>query len=519
MTEELAIPLQALTLLLGVFLGLGLMRIYHSLKVGNYTNLGNGIIKEAELQAKMLKNNAELAIKQKQAESQWDLENLRQAWRREQLREEERIKQKEDKLESRMHLVEKKLSDIEKREAVIIARKEQLELEKKEIAASQAKLTGELEKISGLSSTQAKDILINQLTGEIQADAANLTRRIIREAEEEAETQAAKILATAIQRIAVSCASETTVCTVGIPKEEMKGRIIGRDGRNIRAIEEATGVNIIIDETPGAVVLSGYDPVRRQIAKAALTELIADGRIHPTRIEEVVPKATLAVQKQIKQYGEDAAIRAGVMNLHPELINLLGKLKFRYSYGQNVLDHSLEVSHIMGLLAAELNLDIRLAKRIGLLHDMGKAIMHEMEGSHAIVGRDLSLKYGESKEVANGIGCHHNEIEPITVEASLCSTADAISASRPGARIEAVEEYIKRLTDLENIASKFPGVEKVYAMQAGRELRVVVLPNMIDDDGLVNLSRDLVKKIEQEICYSKRIKVTLVREKRIIVST
>jgi ribonucrease Y len=358
--------------------------------------------------------------------------------------------------------------------------------------------------------------LLSRLTNEVKTDAANLIRRIRKEAEEEAEKQASTIIATAINRLAISCTSETTVCTVAIPNEEMKGRIIGREGRNIRALERETGVNFIIDDTPGAVVLSGFDPIRKHIAKFALTELIQDGRIHPTRIEEVVEKSTLNVHKQIKQYGEDAALRAGAMNLHPELINLLGKLKFRYSYGQNVLDHSLEVSYLMGLMAAEMGLDIRLAKRIGLLHDVGKAVTHEIEGSHAIIGHDLALKYGESKEVANGIGCHHHEMVPFTVEADLCSAADAISASREGARIEAVEEYIKRLKKLEDMALEFSGIEKAYAMQAGREIRIVVLPDQVDDLGVVSLARDLTKRIEQELSYPGKIKVTVIREKRVV---
>ena len=296
----------------------------------------------------------------------------------------------------------------------------------------------------------------------------------------------------------------------------MKGRIIGREGRNIRALERATGINFIIDDTPGAVVLSGFDPIRKQIAKMALTELVQDGRIHPTRIEEVVEKSTVQIQKQIKQYGEDAALRAGAMNLHPELIYLLGKLKFRYSYGQNVLDHSIEVSYLMGLMAAEMGLDIRLAKRIGLLHDIGKAVTHEIEGSHAIIGHDLAIKYGETKEVANGIGCHHHEMPPFTVEADLCSPADAISASREGARIEAIEEYIKRLKKLEDMALEFPGVEKAYAMQAGREIRIVVIPDQVDDAGVISLARTLTKRIEQELSYPGKIKVTVIREKRIV---
>ena len=447
---------------------------------------------------------------QKEAEEVWQSE------RRKILREEERLKQREDKLESRMSLVEKKLSDLEKREAAIHERKEQIEEEKKNLSETYSKLVQELERISGLSSSEAKDLLIAKVQNEIKTETANLIRRSKKEAEENAEREAQKIIATAINRLALTSVSEATVNTVSIPNEEMKGRIIGREGRNIRTLERATGVNVIIDDTPGAVVLSSFDPTRMQIAKNALIDLINDGRIHPTRIEEAVEKAKESIQRQIKSYGEDAALRVGAMNLHPELIALLGKLKFRYSFGQNVLDHSLEVSHLMGLMAGELGLDIRLAKRIGLLHDVGKAVSHEIEGTHALIGHDLALKYGENKEVANGIGCHHFEIDPLTIEGSLCSAADAISASRPGARTESVEEYVKRLKNLEDLAYGFPGVDKAYAMQAGREVRIVVLPDMIDDDGIVNLARDLTKRIEEELSYPGKIKVTVIREKRIV---
>lgn len=515
MTEN-PIALYVLIFLLGTIIGAVIFWLYHHFALGGVKRLGIDIVNRAEQEAEEYKKGAELNLKQKQLEQQRELEQVWQQERKKIQREEERIKQREDKLESRMNLVEKKLSDIEKREAVLIGRKAQLDEEKRLTSEAHARLLNELEKAAGMSFTEAKEMLLSRLTNEVKTEAANLIRRIRKEAEEEAEKQAATIIATAINRLAVSCASEITVCTVSIPNEEMKGRIIGREGRNIRALERATGINFIIDDTPGAVVLSGFDPIRKHIAKMALAELVQDGRIHPTRIEEVVEKATVNVHKQIKQYGEDAALRAGAMNLHPELINLLGKLKFRYSYGQNVLDHSLEVSYLMGLMAAEMGLDIRLAKRIGLLHDVGKAVSHEIEGSHAIIGHDLSLKYGENKEVANGIGCHHHEIAPITVEADLCSAADAISAAREGARIEAVEEYIKRLQKLEDIALEFKGIEKAYAMQAGREVRIVVLPDQIDDIGIVNLARDLTKRIEQELSYPGKIKVTVIREKRIV---
>lgn len=515
MNENL-ISFYLLIFLLGSVLGALVLWVYHNFALGGVKRLATEIITRAEQEAEELRKGTEIGLKQKQLEQQRELEALFQQERKKIQREEERLKLREDKLESRMNLVEKKLSDIEKREAIIIGRKAQLDEEKKNVAEIHTRLIAELEKASGLSSSEAKEMLLSRLTNEVKTEAANLIRRIRKEAEEEAEKQASMIIATAINRLAVPCTSETTVCTVAIPNEEMKGRIIGREGRNIRALERETGINFIIDDTPGAVVLSGFDPVRKHIAKITLTELVQDGRIHPTRIEEVVEKATLNVHKQIKQYGEDAALRAGAMNLHPELINLLGKLKFRYSYGQNILDHSLEVSHLMGLMAAEMGLDIRMAKRIGLLHDIGKAVTHEIEGPHAIIGHDLALKYGESKEVSNGIGCHHHEMPPLTVEADLCSAADAISASREGARIEAVEEYIKRLKALEDMAMKFSGIEKAYAMQAGREIRIVVLPDQIDDVGVVNLARDLTKRIEQELSYPGKIKVTVIREKRVV---
>lgn len=513
---ENPIALYLLMFLLGSILGALFFWLYHKFALGGVKRLSVDILNRAEQEVGELRRGTELSLKQKQIEQQRDLEQVWQQERKKIQREEERLKQREDKLETRMNLVEKKLSDIEKREAVLIGRKVQLDEEKKQTAETHARLLSELEKAAGLSSTEAKETLIARLTNEVKTEAANLIRRIKKEAEEEAGKLASTIIATAINRLAVACTSETTVCTVAISNEEMKGRIIGREGRNIRALERATGINFIIDDTPGAVVLSGFDPVRKQIAKTALAELVQDGRIHPTRIEEVVEKATMNVHKQIKQYGEDAALRAGAMNLHPELINLLGKLKFRYSYGQNILDHSLEVSHLMGLMAAEMGLDIRLAKRIGLLHDVGKAVTHEIEGSHAVIGHDLALKFGESKEVANGIGCHHHEMAPTTVEADLCSAADAISASREGARIEAVEEYIKRLKKLEDMALEFKGIEKAYAMQAGREIRIVVLPDQVDDAGVVNLARELTKRIEQELSYPGKIKVTVIREKRVV---
>lgn len=505
-----------LLLFTGLLLGAAGLWVAQRLRLTHFKQLASAIIHKAEADNENIRRNGELSLKQQQIDQQRQFDSHWQQERRKLQAEEERLKQREDKLETRMHLVEKKLSDIEKREAVLQSRNNQLDHEKQLVAESQAHLRKQLEQSVGLTASEAKELLFNQIHNEVRNDAANLIRRTLKEAQENAEREARQVIATAINRLAVPCVSETTVNTVSLPNEEMKGRIIGREGRNIRTLERATGVTLIIDDTPGAVVLSGFDPIRMQVAKLALGTLAQDGRIHPTSIEEAVEKAKQEVERLIKKYGEDAALRAGAFNLHPELITLLGKLKFRFSLGQNVLDHSLEVSHLLGIMAAELGLDIRLAKRIGLLHDVGKAVSHEVEGSHAIIGHDLALKYGENKEVANGIGCHHGEIAPTSVEASLCSAADAISASRQGARSEGVEEYIKRLRKLEDLACEFPGIEKAYAMQAGRELRVVVLPDLIDDEGMVNLARDLTKRIEREMSYPGKIKVTIIREKRVV---
>lgn len=504
------------TLIIGIALGGGSLWLFLRLKMGQFKKLSEQIIQKAESDANLIYKNSEVSAKQLQIDKVREFEEWLQKEKRKHNDEDERLKMREDKIERRMSLVEKKLSDIEKRETILTARKNQLDEEKKQLSEKELKRIQDLEKMSQLTIQQAKEMLLKEIAEDVKADAANLTRRAQQEHEEEADRIATTVLCTALNRLAVSCVSEVTVTTVAIPNDEMKGRIIGREGRNIRMLERATGVNFLIDDTPGAVVLSGFDPVRKQIAKNALMDLVQDGRIHPTRIEEAVEKATLAVQKQIKQYGEEAALRIGAFNLHPELVQLLGKLKFRYSYGQNVLDHSLEVAYLMGIMASELGLNAAIAKRIGLLHDMGKAVSQEMQGPHAIIGHDLALKFGETSQIANGIGCHHEEMAPLSPEAWLCIAADRLSASRPGARIESVEEYVNRLKLLEDMAFEFPGVEKAYAMQAGKEMRIVVLPDMIDDNGLVNLARDLTKKIEKDLNYPGKIKVTVIREKRVV---
>lgn len=500
----------------GALIGTATLGAIQKMRLTNFRSLADSILRKAEAEAESQKKAAELSVRQQQIDQQREFENRWQQERRKVQVEEERLKLREDKLETRMNLVEKKLSEIEKREILLATKKEQLDKDSQVVSETQSHLVTRLEHTAGLSTKEAKEILFHEITAEVKKDAANFIRKTTQEAKEEADKEATRIISTAIQRLALPCTSEVTVNTVAIPNEEMKGRIIGREGRNIRALERATGINIIIDDTPGAIVLSGFDPIRMQIAKHTLTDLVQDGRVHPTRIEEVVEKAKLHVDKLIKKHGEDAALRLGIINLHPELTTLLGKLKFRFSFGQNVLDHSIEVANLMGIMAAELGLDVRLAKRIGLLHDFGKALSHEVEGAHALIGHDYALKYGESKEVANGIGCHHGEMEPTTVEGSLCSAADTISASRQGARSELVEEYIKRLKRLESLACSFNGVEKAYAMQAGREIRVVVLPDLIDDDGVTNLAKDLTKRIEQELSYPGKIKVTVIRETRTV---
>lgn len=500
----------------GFILGCTSLWIYQRIKLTHFKQLASDIIKRAESESEVMKKEAQITMRHQQMEHQKEFERKLLQERKALQTEEDRIKQREDRLESRMNLVEKKLIDVEKREAAYLNKKTELELLEKNYQERHENLIHSIEKTAHFNAAEAKEYLINHVQEEIQQEAARLVKRTLKDANDTAELKATKIITTAINRLAVNCTSEATTNTVSIPNDEMKGRIIGKEGRNIRTLEQATGVNFLIDETPNTVTLSGFDPVRMQIAKLTLEELVQDGRIHPTRIEEAVDKARVNVHKLIKKYGEDAALRIGAINMHPELIQLLGKLKFRMSYGQNILDHSLEVAHLLGMMAAELGLDPRLAKRIGLLHDVGKAVSHEVEGSHAIIGYELALRFGESKEVANGIGCHHGEMEPTTIEASLCSAADAISSSRQGARSEPVEEYIKRLKRLEDLAMECPGVEKAYALQAGRELRVVVTPDLLNDDQTLNLARDLTRRIEQELKYPGKIKITVTRETRIV---
>lgn len=477
-------------------------------------------IKSAEEEAKRIieeaHKNAEAKKRESLLEAKEEIHRLRSEFEREYKERRNEIQRIERRLLQREEALDKKVELLEQKEELLNKKQKEVEKFKEEIEELYKQQLSELERIAGLTSEEAKSLLLSNIEREIKYEAAMMIKEIETKAKEEADKRAKEIIASSIQRCAVDHAAETTISVVTLPNDEMKGRIIGREGRNIRAIETLTGIDLIIDDTPEAVILSGFDPIRREIARIALENLIADGRIHPARIEEMVQKAKKEVEANIKEEGERAAIEAGVNGLHPELIKLLGKLKFRTSYGQNMLKHSLEVAHLASVMAAELGVDIQVAKRAGLLHDIGKAVDYEIEGSHVKIGVELLKKYRESEEVIHAVAAHHNDVEPNSIEAILVQAADAISASRPGARRETLEAYIKRLEKLEEIANSFQGVEKSYAIQAGREIRVIVKPEEIDDFGTIQLAREIVKKIEEELQYPGQIKVNVIRETRAI---
>lgn len=423
--------------------------------------------------------------------------------------QEKRIMQKEENLE-------KKMDSLEKREKDLIRKGEELEGKKNEVLETLNKQIEELQRISGFSQEEAKQHLLSEVEKQLTAEKATLLREMQAKTKEEATKNAKEIIGYAIQKCAADHTSETTVSIVALPNEDMKGRIIGREGRNIKTLETLTGIDLIIDDTPEAVVISGFDPLRREVAKLALEKLIEDGRIHPAKIEEMVEKAKEEIEAIIKEEGERAIIETGVIGLHPDLTKLIGKLKYRTSYGQNVLNHSIEVSNLARIMAEELGLDPKLARRAGLLHDIGKALDHDMEGTHVEIGVDILKKYKENEKVINAVQAHHGDVEPQTIEAVLIQAADAISASRPGARRETLETYIKRLESLEQIADSFEGVEKSFAIQAGREIRIIVKPEKISDDQMVLTARDIAKRVEDEMEYPGQIKVNLVRETRVV---
>jgi ribonucrease Y len=426
------------------------------------------------------------------------------------------LQRAERRLLDREEALDRKVTTLEEREAALTQRQGELDGMRLELQHLQQRQVVELERLSGLTAAEARATLIREMVDEAQAEAQHRVREIERHAIEEGEERARRVLTTVMQRIAADHTSEATVTVVHLPNDEMKGRIIGREGRNIRALEQATGVDLIIDDTPEAVVLSGFDPVRREVARMALTKLISDGRIHPGRIEETVAKARSEIEVIMRQAGEQAAYDAGVPGLHPELIKLLGRLKYRTSYGQNVLDHCIETARLAGLLAAEIGANIGESKKGGLLHDIGKAVDHEVEGPHAAIGADIAGRFGVTRVVTNAIAAHHQEVEQESVEATVVQIADAISASRPGARGESLDNYVKRLDDLQQIALSFPGVERCFAIQAGREIRILVRPEDIDDVASSRLARDVVKKIEEQLQYPGQIKVTVIRETRAV---
>jgi len=484
------------------------IKVYEA-KIGSADEKAREIIDEAIRTAETKKREALLEAKEETLRARNELERETKERRAELQRYEKRVLTKEETLD-------RKTEALEKKEARLAAKEAELEKLRQEVEEIHAKQLQELEKISGLTSEQAKEYLIKTVEEEVKHETAMLIKELETKAKEEADKKAKELVVTAIQKCAADHVAEATITVVQLPNDEMKGRIIGREGRNIRTLETLTGVDLIIDDTPEAVILSGFDPIRREIARIALEKLILDGRIHPARIEEMVEKASKEVDAMIREAGEQASLEAGVHGLHPELIKLLGKMKFRTSYGQNALKHSVEVAILAGLLAGEIGVDVRLAKRAGLLHDIGKAVDHEMEGTHVQIGVDLLRKYKESPIVINAVEAHHGDVEFQSLIACIVQAADTISAARPGARRETLETYINRLKQLEDITNGFKGVEKSYAIQAGREVRVMVVPEQISDADMVLLARDLSKRIENEMEYPGQIKINVIRESRVV---
>lgn len=498
-----------ITLLIGILVGYIIRKTVGEKAIGSAEQKARNLILDAENRSQTIRKEYILEAKEEAHKLRSDADREIRERRSEISKSERRLIQKEESIDRKLENIEKKEESITNKEQGIIAKRKELD----HVFDQQME---ELEKISGYSVEEAKTILLENTEKEIRYEASVMIKDIESRAKEEADKRAKEIITGAIQRCAADHVAESTVSVVPLPNDEMKGRIIGREGRNIRAIETLTGIDLIIDDTPEAVILSGFDPVRREVARLSLEKLIVDGRIHPARIEEMVKKSEREVNAIIKEEGEQATFEVGIHNLHPELVKLLGRLKYRTSYGQNVLKHSIEVAHLAGLMAGELGLDITLAKRAGLLHDIGKAIDHEKEGTHVDLGIEVLKKYKESEAVINGMAAHHGDYEPKSMEAVLIAAADALSAARPGARRETLETYIKRLEKLEDIANTTPGVDKSFAIQAGREIRIIAKPEEVTDESIVFLARDISKKIESELEYPGQIKVNVVRETRAI---
>ncbi|HEY5563351.1 MAG TPA: ribonuclease Y [Clostridiaceae bacterium] len=483
-------------------------------------NISVANIAKSEEEARKIIDESKKVVEAKQRElvleAKEEVHKLRSDFERETRDRRSEVQRVERRIIQREELLDKKSDSLEKRDESILKKQQEVQTIENEIQELHQKQREELQRISGLTSEEAKNILLDEISKEIKHEAAIMIKDVEARAKEDADKKAREIITCAIQRCAADHVAETTVYVVALPNDEMKGRIIGREGRNIRTLETLTGIDLIIDDTPEAVILSGFDPIRREVARIALEKLIVDGRIHPARIEEMVEKAKREVENDIKEEGEQATFETNVHGLHQELIKLLGRLKYRTSYGQNVLKHSIEVAYLAGLMASELGLDPTLAKRAGLLHDIGKAVDHEIEGPHALIGSETAKRYHESSVIVNAIGAHHGDMELLSIEAILVQAADAISAARPGARRETLEAYIKRLEKLEEIANSYEGVEKSYAIQAGREIRIMIKPEIVDDVGAAEMARNIVKKIEAELEYPGQIKVNVIRETRSI---
>ena len=514
---------QTTYVLVAVFAGLAIGLIFTLISRANLNNKRlsverekSKIVEEAQKEAERIKKEALVEAKDVVYQSKAEAEKELKERRSELNHLDKRLRQKEESHERKFEQIEKREQELSRREKDYTAKERTIQDKENTFNKMIKEQTEVLERVSGLSSEEARQELLKKIEEESRFEAAKLAKRIEDEAKDNAEKKAKEIIGFSVQRYASDYVADTTVTSVSLPNDEMKGRIIGREGRNIRALEAATGVDLIVDDTPGTVTLSAFDPVRREIARLSLERLITDGRIHPTRIEEIVEKVKKDVDAHIREEGEKAVFDFGLSGIHPELIKLLGRLKYRTSYGQNVLQHSKEVAYLAGMMAGELRTDVKLAKRAGILHDIGKAVDHEIEGSHQEIGANIAKKYGENQKVINAIMVHHGEGDPITVEAALIAAADALSAARPGVRKESIENYLKRLEKLEQMALSYKGVEKCYAIQAGREIRIIVRPEDVNDDISAVISKELARKIESEMTYPGQIKVTVIRESRYV---